>query len=126
MALFVFLDESGEFVFSPQAGSYLVFVGVVTPNPLLFNQELHQTKYELMKQGHILERFHAAEDKQSVRDRVFEILSSSKEYSIPFDCRAQEPGQPCALQIWGVLGRLSHAASILGRQRKCKGTASGC
>lgn len=82
MALFAFLDESGEFVFRPQAGNYLVFAAVVTPNPLLFNQELHEAKYELMKQGHILERFHAAEDKQFIRDRVFQILSSSKEYSI--------------------------------------------
>lgn len=82
MALFAFLDESGEFVFRPQAGNYLVFAGVVTSNPLLFNQELSEVKYDLLRQGHILERFHAAEDKQLVRDRVFQMLTSSKEYSI--------------------------------------------
>ncbi len=82
MALFAFLDESGEFRFSPKHDKFLVFTGIVTARPTLFTHEFAKLRYELIQAGHCGERFHACEDKQAVRDQVFDLISSSTDYAI--------------------------------------------
>src|SRR5439155_2045510 len=44
--------------------------------------EFASLKYDLLKQDHCLEKFHACEDKQAVRDRVFAILSQANDYQV--------------------------------------------
>ena len=70
MPVFAFLDEAGEYTFHAKSGAYLVYTGVITANPTLFSHEFAKLKYDLLAEGHCLERFHASEDKQFVRDRV--------------------------------------------------------
>lgn len=82
MRLFAFFDESGEFTYHPDRGAFIVFVGVVTPDPMLFTSEFAALRYELLQQGCRLERFHAASDKQVVRDRVFDLLAASRGYAV--------------------------------------------
>jgi hypothetical protein len=82
MPVFAFLDEAGEYVFHAKSGAYLVYTGVITAIPTLFSREFAELKYELLAQGHCVERFHASEDKQFVRDRVFALLSASKDFAI--------------------------------------------
>jgi hypothetical protein len=65
--LFVFIDESGNFDFSPKGTKYFVLSAINTLNPL-GKERLEEIKYNLMKNGNDLEYFHAAEDKQSVRE----------------------------------------------------------
>ncbi|HVB54918.1 MAG TPA: DUF3800 domain-containing protein [Candidatus Acidoferrales bacterium] len=82
MAIYAFLDESGEYTFHAKSGAYLVYTGVITAIPTLFSHELAKLKYDLLAEGHCLERFHASEDKQSVRDRVFDVLAPSGDFAI--------------------------------------------
>jgi Protein of unknown function (DUF3800) len=82
MPLFAFLDESGVFQFTPQHGNYLVFAAIVTATPTLFTQEFAALKYELHAQGTCLERFHACNDTQAVRNRVFALLAGSTDYAV--------------------------------------------
>src|SRR5580700_3820238 len=82
MALFVFLDESGEYTFHAKSGQFLVYTGIVTANPSLLTSEIAALKYALLTEGHCLERFHAAEDRQAVRDRVFDILEPCTDFLI--------------------------------------------
>jgi|SRR5215831_11896720 len=82
MPLFAFLDEAGEYTFHNKSGSYLVYTGIVTSTPALFSQEFACLKYELLTGGRCLERFHASEDEQLVRNRVFDILENSRAFSI--------------------------------------------
>jgi uncharacterized protein DUF3800 len=82
MTFYAFLDEAGEFVFRPTAGSFLVFAGVIAADPLLLSQELTALKYEISSKGQSIERFHACEDKQAIRDRVFAMLSQNKDYVV--------------------------------------------
>jgi Protein of unknown function (DUF3800) len=82
MPCFVFLDESGEYRFDANSGKYLVFTGIVTTTPSLFTSECTALKYALLTEGHCQERFHACEDKQLVRNRVFDFIEASKEFSI--------------------------------------------
>lgn len=82
MPVFVFLDESGEYAFHAKSGKYLVFAGIVTGTPLLFTAELAVLKYALLAEGQCLEKFHAHEDKQAVRNRVFDVIQSSNDFFI--------------------------------------------
>jgi hypothetical protein len=82
MAIYAFLDESGEYTFHAKSGAYLIYVGIITEVPTLFSAEFAALRYEFWAQGHCIERFHASEDKQMVRDRVFDLLAASPHFSI--------------------------------------------
>lgn len=74
VAVYLFFDESGNLDFSPNGSRYFCF-GVLTlrdPGPL--SAALTRLRYELLAEGLELEYFHAAEDRQAVRDRVFAVL----------------------------------------------------
>lgn len=75
VAVFLFFDESGNLDFSPNGSRHFCF-GVLTlrdPGPL--TAALTRLRYSLMEEGLELEYFHAAEDRQAVRDRVFATLA---------------------------------------------------
>jgi hypothetical protein len=82
MPLFAFFDESGTYQYTPEQGNYLVFAAIVTATPTLFSSEFAALKYELHAQGTCLERFHACEDAQAVRNQVFALLAGSTDYAI--------------------------------------------
>ena len=73
--LFLFIDESGNFDFSPKGTKYFVLTALATFDPLMKREELIRLRYELLASGTDQEYFHATEDMQKVRDQVFEILS---------------------------------------------------
>ena len=79
--LFIFIDESGNFDFSPNGTKYFVLSAVSTLNPL-GKEKLEEIKYDLIKNGNDLEYFHAAEDKQSVRDLVYSFIENMKDIEI--------------------------------------------
>ncbi len=75
MAVYLFFDESGNLDFSPNGSRHFCF-GVLSlrdPGPL--TAALTRLRYSLLEQGLELEYFHAAEDRQAVRDRVFDTLA---------------------------------------------------
>jgi len=71
--LFIFIDESGNFDFSPNGTKYFVLSSVSTLTPL-GKERLEEIKYELMKNGINLEYFHATEDRQIVRNQVYSFI----------------------------------------------------
>ena len=74
MSIYVFLDESGNLDFSCNGTHYYCFGALSTRDPRPLNQALTDLRYDMLDEGLELERFHAAEDRQAVRDRVFETL----------------------------------------------------
>jgi len=76
MAIYLFFDESGDLNFSPNGSSYYFFGALTTRNPELLSNPLSRLQYDLLAEGVELERFHASEDRQAVRDRVFEVITS--------------------------------------------------
>ena len=72
--LYIFLDESGNLDFSPNGTKYFQLCAVAKERPFLAHHELAELKYDLVEQGIELEYFHAAENKQAVRDKVFTII----------------------------------------------------
>jgi hypothetical protein len=75
--LYVFLDEAGNLDFSRNGTRYFVLAGVVKERPFQAYKELTELKYDLVERGMALEYFHAAEDNQATRTRVFDIIEKN-------------------------------------------------
>ena len=73
--LYVFIDVSGNYDYSPTGTMSLVITSTLCTdiNPGVL--ELYAVKHEVIDQGIDIEYFHAAEDRQPVRDRVFNVIS---------------------------------------------------
>lgn len=78
--LYIFIDEAGNFDFSPTGTKYFILTALSTVNPFVIGSPLLRLRYDLLpnyscgagmeKNGH----FHASEDTQAVRDNVFSII----------------------------------------------------
>ena len=79
--LFIFIDESCNFDFSQKGTKYFVLSAISTLTPL-GKERLEEIKYELMKNGTNLEYFHAAEDRQAVRNQVYSFIENLKDIEI--------------------------------------------
>jgi hypothetical protein len=58
--LYIFLDEAGNFDFSPGGTKYFTFTGVSKERPFLAYQELTELKYDIIEGGTNIEYFHAS------------------------------------------------------------------
>jgi hypothetical protein len=85
--LYLFLDESGNYDFSPRGTKYLCFTCVSTTSPHLYITDLYDLKHKLIRENSIYftgdyEYFHASEDKQVVRDEVYGLLKPCAHFSV--------------------------------------------
>ena len=73
--LYVFIDVSGNYDYSPTGTMSLIITSTLCTdiNPGVL--ELYAVKHEVIDQGIDIEYFHAAEDRQPVRDKVFDVIS---------------------------------------------------
>ena len=72
--LYVFLDEGGNFDFSAGGTPYFLLTSIVKERPFAAYQDMTELKYDLIETGANIEYFHAAEDAQATRNRVFDII----------------------------------------------------
>jgi len=78
--LYLFIDESGNFDFSPGGTKYFILTALSTTAPFKIAAPLLELRYQLLPNyagGRALEEsgyFHAAEDTQAVRDAVFSTI----------------------------------------------------
>jgi len=70
----VFFDESGNLDFGHTGSRYFLCGVLVTYDPWPLMQVLTDLREEIFRGGFIPGAFHATEDKQAVRDRVFEAI----------------------------------------------------
>lgn len=75
--LYIYLDEGGNFDFTEKGTPYFTLSAVSTLRPFAYESDLNDLRYDLLEDGLPLEYFHASEDRQAVRDRVFKIIESS-------------------------------------------------
>lgn len=74
--LYIFLDEAGNRDFSANGTQFFLFSAVVRERPFESGSRLSDLKYDLIEDGMDLCRFHASEDLQAVRDRVYSVIQS--------------------------------------------------
>ena len=79
--LFIFIDESGNFDFSPNGTKYFSISAISTLDPL-GKEGLEKIKYNLMKKGNDVEYFHATEDAQFVRDIIYNFIKNLEDIKI--------------------------------------------
>ncbi len=74
---YLFADEAGNFDFSPSGSKYFIVTAVTMPN-LALGVDLLNLRHLLTYEGASLahDGFHASEDRQAIRDRVFELISA--------------------------------------------------
>src|SRR5438046_1691573 len=73
--LYLFLDESGNFAFHPNGSRFFVLTSVATEHPFDAAKALHDLRYDVLQRDiEMGECFHAAEDKQEVRNAVFDVI----------------------------------------------------
>ena len=84
MSIYFFFDESGNLDFSPNGTPYYCFGALSTRDPAPLTEALTALRYEMLAEGLELERFHAAEDRQAIRNRVFAAIIAVGKFD--FDC----------------------------------------
>jgi len=72
--LYTFFDEAGDLNFGKNGSRYFLCGMLVTHNPWPIMQVLTDLREEIFRGKFIPRAFHAAEDRQVVRDRVFESI----------------------------------------------------
>ena len=74
--LYIFLDEGGNFDFSKSGTKYFVLTALSKQRPFRAYRSLNELKYDLVEKGNDIEYFHASEDRQAVRNAVFQIITT--------------------------------------------------
>ena len=74
--LYIFLDEGGNLDFSNQGTKYFTLTSLSKERPFEAYKSLNELKYNLIELGVEIEYFRASEDRQAVRDSVFNIIRS--------------------------------------------------
>lgn len=72
--LYVFVDEAGNFDFSPTGTKHFIITSMVKRRPFNAYLDLVNFKYDMMEKGYEQELFHATEDAYEVRNGVFSIM----------------------------------------------------
>lgn len=79
--LYIFLDEGGNFDFSPTGSKYFTLTCVSLYRPFTLHTDLDTYKYDLIEHRIVprieMEYFHCADDNRHVRSRVFSMLADS-------------------------------------------------
>jgi len=71
---YIFIDESGNRDFSPSGTKYWMLTSLITEDIHPGLKDLYDLKHRLIDLGTDIEYFHAAEDRQAVRDEVFKVI----------------------------------------------------
>ncbi len=82
---YVFIDEGGNLDFSPSGTKYFTLTSVRTLRPFPFVQQLTELRFDLIESGLDIEYFHASEERQVIRDKVFSIIQGTLK-SFRVDC----------------------------------------
>lgn len=70
----IFIDESGNFDFSPNGTRHFLLTAVSTMDCPELLSEYFQLRHRIAATGLDLEEFHATEDRQAIRNQVFDLL----------------------------------------------------
>lgn len=93
--LYIFLDEGGNFDFSPKGTPYFTLTSVVRKRPFRLNSGLDEYKYDLLEYSLDQEYFHCADDnshvKRGVFGRIAEMLEGLRIDSLIVEKRKTEP-----------------------------------
>lgn len=106
--LYVFLDESGDMVYSDKGSDHFVLSAVYTETPCHSAAQLQDLKYELLAAGSLDLEFHATENSKGTRRRVAEKirnLPNIKVHTLWIDKRYTAPALQDPVALFSLFGR---------------------
>jgi hypothetical protein len=74
---YLFLDEGGGLNFSRTGTKYFTLTSVMMFRPFPIDAALAELRFDFLERGLDIEYFHAAEDRQATRDKVFAVIESA-------------------------------------------------
>lgn len=101
--LYIFLDESGDFTFSPKGSVFFVLTSLITEDVLPISSALDTLKYSIIETApdfRELEYFHSQNDPRPIRNQVYESLSKLDCYRIDSVAVAKHVIYPHMYPIW--------------------------
>lgn len=75
--LYIFLDEGGNFDFSPTGTKYFILTSLAMCRPFSIREPWDDYRHDLLEYGKDTEYFHCADDNRHIRSKVFSILESN-------------------------------------------------
>ena len=72
--MYIFLDEGGDLNFSESGTCFFTLTAVSKERPFTIEPQLLNLKYDLIESGSDIEYFHASEDRQVIRNKVFDCI----------------------------------------------------
>lgn len=125
--VYLFIDEAGNFDFTPSGTRYFILTCISRHRPLGGGHDLHSLKYELMEKGLAeIECFHASEDSHPVRAAVWEIvirhLGEMVIDSLIVEKARVVPGlrKPEKLYPWAMSRLMRHVLGKMLREETCQ------
>jgi hypothetical protein len=106
--LYVFLDESGDMIYSAKGSDHFVLSAVYTDEPCHSAASLQDLKYELLAGGSVDLEFHATENSKGTRKRVSEkicTLSNIRVHTLWIDKRYTAPSLQDPVQLFSLFGQ---------------------
>lgn len=97
--LYLFLDEGGDLNFSNSGTRYFTLTAVSKERPFSIEPVLLNLKYDLIEFGLNIEFYHASEDRQAVRDRVFRCIVARPDHVRIDTIVVEKPKTGPSLQI---------------------------
>ena len=81
--VYIFLDEGGNFDFSPKGTQYFTLTSFLQTRPFILNERIENLKFDLIESRKDIEYFHASEDRQIVRNLFYSNLKDHiKDFTI--------------------------------------------
>ena len=74
--LYMYFDESGNLDFKSSGTPYFLMTCAITRRPFYVGRQLSELRYDLIEEGHPIEKFHACEDVSTIRPRVYDVLET--------------------------------------------------
>jgi hypothetical protein len=84
MIRYFFFDESGNLDFTTNGSRYFFFGLLGTTDPAPLSSGLTALRYQILAEGLDLECFHATDDRQAIRSRVFARLEEIGSFELDF------------------------------------------
>jgi len=101
--LYIFLDESGDFEFSPKGSKFFVLTSLITEDVHPISSALNMLKYSIIETApnfHELEYFHAYNDPPPIRNQLYKLLSKLDGYRVDSVAVAKHVIYPPVRPVW--------------------------
>lgn len=109
--VYIFIDESGNYDFSDNGSEYMIYAAVSSLDPIAGIGKAEMLRHEIncfpgKYKCASLEYFHAAEDRQVVRDAFFQIISSDFDFVADIVYAQKRKTNPAIQSTEGLITRM--------------------